>query len=356
MKKRRKGKLRVLVACILLTILAYVGWKHFHTASDTREAASQREEMRVTVVSPVSKAVRQTVHVTGVTTAREEVLVQSELTNLRITRIYADAGDQVKRGARLATLDDANLKLQLQQARADAAKAGDEYHRFQSVAGTGAVSAQSVVEKRTALESARARLADAALNLKHATITAPSGGTVTERRASIGEMVSATVPLYRIAQGSKVEAELQVPEAALAELQVKQNVDIFPNGGGTPLKGTIRLVTPRIDSASRTAVIRVALPSSKTLPVGLFVNATITTGEVQGMVIPDSALQRGASGTYVWQVGQEGVVARLAVEVVFQREDTVVIKDIPPGTRLVAKAGSFVKEGDRVSVIAEGQP
>ena len=356
MKQRRRSKWRWFLGVILLLILEYAVWKHFHHTSAPKEATAQAETMRVTVVTPHQETVRQKVPATGMTVAREEALVQSELSNVRITHVFADAGEHVARGARLATLEDASLRLTWQQARADAAKAADEYHRYQSVAGTGAVSSQSIKEKETTLQATNARLADAALNLRHATITAPTSGTITERRASIGEMVSATTPLFRIAEGNKVEAELQVPEAMISQMHLRQKVVVTPSGSAAALEGTVRLITPRVDSANRSAMVRVALPSNAALPIGLFVNATITTGEVQGMVIPATALQRDATGTYVWQVGEDNIVKRLAVEIVFQQAETLVIKDIPPETRLIAKAGAFVKEGDKVAVMTENTP
>jgi RND family efflux transporter MFP subunit len=307
-------------------------------------------QLMVTVVTPELRTVGDAVNVTGATAAREEVLVMGEIPNVRILQVFADAGDTVTQGQKLAALDDASVTLQRDQARSDFQRAQDEFTRTQPLAKSRIVSERALVEKRTLMEAAKARLEEAELHVRRALVLAPVSGVITERAATIGEMVSANMPLYRIALGNTIEVLVNVPETELEKLAVGQSVTLKVSGRAELLTGQIRVIAPRINSATRSASVRISLPTETNLPVGLFVNASIMAGEVQGMVIPATALQRDSIGTFVWAVGEDNKTVRTPVELRFQKDEQVVIAEIPATTRIIAKAGAFVKEGDVVRV------
>ena len=169
-------------------------------------------------------------------------------------------------------------------------------------------------------------------------------------RIAIGALVSANEPLYRIAHNNEIELEAHVPEAELAALKIGQKVVFTVTGRADEMEGKVRLITPRIDPANRTAMIRVALAANTSLPVGLFADATIIAGEVSGMVIPATALQQDTIGSFVWHVTAENKAARLPVRVIFRSNEDIVVNDIPNDARIVARAGAFVKEGDSLNV------
>jgi HlyD family secretion protein len=350
--KRVCMRMRWVVVCVAVGMLGW--WVFSSTFSEKPEDSAALNQLMVTVVAPEARIVGDAVNVTGMTVAREEVLVMGEIPNVRVMQVFADAGDAVVQGQKLAALDDASVRLQRDQASSDFARAQDEFKRTLPLAKSRIVSERALVEKRTVMEAAKARLQEAELNVRRSLVVAPTSGVITERMATMGEMVSANEPLYRIALGNIMEVQANVPEAELEKLAVGQSVTLRVSGRTDALTGKVRIIAPRINSATRLAHVRIALPDSTHLPVGLFVNASIVAGEVQGMVIPATALQRDSQGTFVWSVGEDSKAVRLPVDVRFQKDEQVVIAEIPTTTRIIAKAGAFVKEGDVVRV-AEAQ-
>jgi HlyD family secretion protein len=337
----------VLLIMLITAIYGGVVWfgKGRHETVQTAVALS------VTVVSPKQGTIAQQVSVTGVTIPREEIVVITELSGVRVKEVFADVGDVVKKGEKLALLDGESLSNQLAQMQSDYDRARDEFTRVNAIKNTGAVSRESVTQKRTAMQAAKAKLDDAQLNLKRSTIIAPESGIVFERKASIGALINASEPLFRIAQKGIIELEASVPEADLHTLKIGQDADIRLTGVQESISGKIRLIAPRIDSATRAASIRISLPKNSTAPVGLFANATITTGENQGIILPATAVQQDNDGRFVWKLDESKKATRLPVVITLHENDSVLVEDIPTNILIIARAGAFIKEGDAVNVV-----
>lgn len=306
--------------------------------------------LTVTVTKPWQGHIAQTLSANGATVARAEIRIMTELDGLRVRDVLADAGDRVEKGQVLARLDDQSVANQLTQLRSDYERALDAFARVDAIKDSGAVSRQLVVERRTQMQAAKARLDDAALSLKRTTILAPEGGMIFERKAVIGGLVGADEPLFRIARHHEIEVEALVPEAALADLRPGQPAFVTLAGHEGDIEGVIRLVTPHIDPATRMAAIRIRLAGMEAVPVGLFATIRIMQTQWQGALLPRTALQQDGAGTFVWDLGDGSKARRLPVTVLQADEGQVMVEEIPPHARVVARAGAFIKEGDHVRV------
>jgi HlyD family secretion protein len=309
--------------------------------------------LSVTVAKPRQGSIAETISATGVTVPREEIQVMTELPGMRVRDVLADVGDSVKKGQKLAVLDGESLANQLLQLRSDYERARDAFSRVDGIKDTGAVSKQLVMEKRTDMQVARAKLDDAELNLKRSTILAPEAGLIFERNAVIGGLVNSSEPLFRIARHHEIEMEAMAPESVLSALKIGQPVSVMLTGENTPTRGAIRLITPRVDNATRMAAIRIRLQSTNPLSVGLFATARIMQSEREGMLLPKTALQQDSTGDFVWVLSAENKGERLPIKVTLFGDEQVMVDAIPPGARVVARAGAFIKEGDRVHVVED---
>lgn len=335
-----------LIIVLIVIAIGYAGYRLL-----TKEKVEKPStDLTVTVVEPVQKILQTQLSLTGITIPREEVLVITELSNLRVREVRADVGDTVKKGQILAVLDGESLKNQQNDLQAEYERARDDYARVEGIKDTGAVSRQSVTQKRLAMQSARAKLQDAQLNLRRGNILSPVNGIIYERSAAIGALVSASEPLYRIARQGEIEVQISVPEADLTSLTRGQQVTIKLTGHSEEISGTLRLITPKVDNATRTANARISLPKGVSTAIGLFAEARIITGEQQGITLPASALQQDSQGSYVWQLDEKQKAVRLPIKVILRNDVDMIIEDIPTGSVIVARAGSFIKEGDHVNI------
>jgi multidrug efflux pump subunit AcrA (membrane-fusion protein) len=158
----------------------------------------------VTVVVPGRSDVARTVTASGPLAARRDQPIGVAGEGGRVTAVLVDAGNWVRAGQVLATIDRsvqsqtlAQLAAQIQVARADAALAQNEYDRSASLVSRGFVSKADLDRKKAARDAANARIrvAQANLNAMRAqvgrlNIVAPTAGLILSRNIEVGQIVS----------------------------------------------------------------------------------------------------------------------------------------------------------------------
>ena len=363
-------------------------------AADATPAADLQSPPSVSVVVAKLGEITSNVEVTGTLRPRETVEVGAGVDGLKIVELDADTGDEVKAGDVLARLETdmietdlqqneaqiarseaalAQAKTQIENAKAVATEADAALARAQPLAKKGIVG-QDVLDQRVqAATSAKASLANAQqgvavaqadkavleatrrqLQLKKdkATVKAPTDGLVLSRSAKLGSVVSsASGPLFEIAREGLIELAAAVPETQLATLTKGQAVTVSLPGSDDTLQGEIRLVSPKVDETTRLGDVRVALPKSDALHVGSFARGAVQVARTRGVVVPRSAVVFDGDTASV-QVVQDGTIDTRKVELGVSDGTSVEIRDgVTAGEQVVATAGTFVRDGDRVTPV-----
>lgn len=364
------------------------------------EAASSVATARlpaVTVVSAERRPVVSRAVVTGTIVPRERVMVGVDIDGRRIETLLVEEGDTVKAGDVLARLSTDTIEIELAQnasqlARADvsiaqaqaqiaeaeatAVEASAALERTRVLTERG-VSSQDLLDQRIAAEAAaRARLSSARqglalaeadktltetqrreieLRLAKTEVKAPTDGVVLVRNARIGAIASpAGGALFEIGRDGLVELDAEVTEAVLALLAPGQPVSV--QAAGSPdVEGTIRLVSPQIDPATRLGRVRVALPASTRLKAGAYARGEAEVGRSDGVALPLSAVLTN-NGTSSVQIVKDGTVVTTRVETGLTEDGVVeIVKGVAEGDQVVARAGTFLRDGDAVTPVIAGE-
>ena len=350
----------------------------------------------VTVTKAIISEIVQSVVVSGSMIARDEVLVQPEVDGLSIVAILAEEGDRVSTGQVLARLSRTTLEVQLSQneaniARADASiaqanaqiaeaqanlvAANNNFDRTKALRSSGNVSNETYDQRDAVARAAEAKLnsakqalaiaaADMALaraqrrdievKLGRTEIKAPQGGIVSRRSAKLGATaaMSAAEPLFRIVADGAVELEAEVAEVELPGLKLGQPVAVTPAGATQALAGTIRLIAPEVDKASRLGRVRVSLIGNPPVAIGSFARGVIETGRNTVVTLPLSAITYARTGATVQSV-TDGKVTTKKVQLGLAGDGRAEIASgIVAGETVVARAGTFVRDGDVITPVA----
>lgn len=350
--------------------------------------------MTISVASAVRREIAQSIPVSGTLVARDEVLVGARVEGLRLEEYLVDIGDEVEAGQVLARLDRAALDTQLERnaseiAKAEAAiahasaaineaeasevEARAALGRAQTLKQSGNVTDETLQARETAARVASARVGaqrqnlriaeaekgvvdaqrrELSLSLARAEVRAPTAGIISHRAARIGQAAGLTgEPLFRIISAGAVELEASVPEARLHTVEPGQLVIVELPGQAKPVLGSVRLVSPVIDPATRLGSVHISLMIEAMPRPGMFARATIETEHHNGLVIPRSAVLVGVEGPRV-QVIENGVVATRDVTLgVTDAGGIEIIKGLEPGEDVVARAGGFLRDGNRITAV-----
>jgi HlyD family secretion protein len=332
-----------------------------------RALSNKIDTPAVTVTEAGRSAAPTTVSIIGTIGARYDTPIGVEGDGGRVSAIYVEAGDHVKRGQVLARFDTsvlqpqvANLQAALELARAEAELAAAEYHRAVAVGKAGALSAEETERRRSSsvtadakVKVAAAQLAEAQARLARAEVRAPADGTLLTRSVEVGQTLSPGGALFRLAEGDEVELRGDVAEQDLPLLKVGQLVDVRLTGNPKVYPGHVRLLGAIIDPQTRLGMARVSLTPDPNLRPGAFARAQVTVSNAQRVVLPQTAVLTDDHGSYVLVVDSEDKVERRPVHVSGIAQGGVTIADgVSDNDRVVATAGAFLQVGEKVNPVS----
>lgn len=363
-EQRAASRRRVIViaAVLVALLLAYIGYHYFIGAKDVQVEESQAPA--VTVMAPGKQQVIRMINATGTLAARREIPVSVVGEGGRVTNVYVDAGDWVRQGQIMASIDQsvqsqqaAGLEAAVGVSRADLNLAQSNLDRAEKLVDRGFISKADIDRLTATRDSAAARLkvAQAQLNETRArnsrlNVVAPKAGFVLERSVEPGQTVTqGSGVLFLLAQNGEMELQAQLGESDLANISVGTTTQVTPVGTDRVLTGQVWQISPTIDPQSRQGIARIALGYDSALRPGGFASARIQSGTSEVAVLPESALQNDSKGSFVYIVGPDNKAQRRDVVIGEVSAAGLSVTSGLNGTeKVVLRAGGFLSPGESV--------
>jgi HlyD family secretion protein len=393
----KKSKIALLAALLASAALPNVAIAPGMAAQEAAPAKAPTPPA-IRVVSAETREIVEKRSVTGTIVAREEANAGTDLNGMTILQLNADQGDHVTKGEVLAVLDRSALDTQLAQneasriqaeanisqtesqiADAEVAvrQAGEALDRAAALHKKGFATQADLDNAVNAKDSATAKLETAKRTLEWSKaqiavieaqeksiriqigkteVKAPGDGLVLARNATLGGVVSSQGgPLFRIALNNEFELAADIPEAALPKLSQGMPVEITVAGWPAPVEGKIRLISPEVNQTSRLGMIRISLPADPAPRVGNFGRAEIEVLHRRGIAVPISAVIYQDTDAFLQKV-VSGKVSTVPVKLGARADGYVeVLSGIAEGDEVVARAGTFVADGDMVTPVRDDQ-
>jgi multidrug efflux system membrane fusion protein len=285
----------------------------------------------------------------------------------KIVERSVNVGDRVEVGQVIARLDDTDLKLAENAAKAAVAGArtrrdvaSDNVDRARALLPK-AIIAQATYDTRrneldaaaAALDSTEAQLRQASNAVEYATLKADSPGIVTAVTAEPGQVVSAGQSIVMLAHAGEMEIEVAVPEQDAADLESGQPAKVtLWAGPRSSLEGRIREIAGQADAASRTYSIRIAVSAPpRTMRLGMTASVAMRVGDQAApVVVPLTAVTESDGRPVVFVADPTTkAVRKTPVVVGAVVEDGVRIAEGLHVGELVVTAGvQFLRDGMRV--------
>ena len=349
----------------------------------------------ISVVTASEAEVSEQILVTGSLVPREEVLVTPAIEGQAISEILVEVGDHVDKGQVMARLNRDMFDVQMAQfkaqlAQSDAAKAQADAQVAQAKAnqlqasraltrtlalkGKGFATAAKLDQDQSAASVTDAQLESAmksidvalantkaieaqrdqvVLNISRADVRAQSAGIVSQRNVRLGQIGSMTgLPMFRIIADADIELDADVPDISMPRIRKGMVVAVLPAGMTDSVAGTVRLIAPEIDKATRLGHVRIALAHDDRLAIGASARGSIEVGRSKGVTLPLSAVSYDATGAYV-QIVKDNIVRTQRVAVGLRGSKSAEITSgLVVGDQVIARAGTFVRDGDRVRPVS----
>jgi RND family efflux transporter MFP subunit len=291
----------------------------------------------------------------------------------KIVERSVNVGDRVEVGQVIARLDETDLILAENSAKAAVASArsrrdvaDDNLNRAKVLLPKAFIS-QAAYDTRSnelnaaeaALESAEAQLRQATNAVGYTTLKADKAGIVTAVTGEPGQVISAGQAVITLADAGETEIAIAVPETDSGRLAVGQNAKVTLWAGpqvSTP--GRIREIGGQADAASRTYAVRIAVDGPpKSMRLGMTATVAMRVDEQAApAVVPLTALSEDGGRPIVFVVDPVGKsVRKTPVEIARVTSDGVQVSaGLQSGDMVVTAGVQFLRDGMRVRLPGEG--
>ena len=287
------------------------------------------------------------------------------------------AGDVVKKGDILATVDSKDIRDSLTQANSQVSaaeanlnKGKQDYDRATALFKSGSMTAPNYDSAKQEYENAVAQLENAKAaqkiarnNVNDFDLTAPLDGVVLQRNLDVGSLANPQTVAFVIADTKTVKAVFGVPDNTVQSLKIGDTQSLatqsYPDKVFT---GKISEIAPSADTNSRVFDVKIDIDNTDNLlKVGMIASLSLpkeAANAHQGPLVPLSAVIRSktnADGYAVFVLKSEGdkTMAELTdVELGDVHGNKItVLGGLDADARVVVNGASFLRDGQQVAVI-----
>lgn len=346
-------------------------------------SASAQQAALVSVDPIIEQQFTQTVPILGRLVAKRSGAIASRISGA-VTDVMVAVGDRVSEGQVLARVDQQNLQLRqlqaesqlaesqtrLKTAKAQLALATQDVKRLKGLADSASVSKAAyddakqqqniafarVNEAEASINSSRANLDLATLNLTYVEIKAPFDGTITEKLTEVGNYLQPGVTVFEIISDSNLELEADIPASLLGGLVRGESLQLKLENGSTH-QAELRAIIPEENPRTRTRRVRFhttlnedagELASQQSVTV--FVPASAAKDILS--VHKDAVIQRGNNRIVYVATGSEPITAeRRPIKTgAATGQRLEVLEGLEVGERVVIRGNEQLKPGQAISV------
>ena len=293
----------------------------------------------------------------------------------QITERHFQDGDNLKKGQLLFVIDPRPYKAQLDSAKASLQQANAalelakiQFERDQELVGTRAISKQDYDTKKNAvdviqaqIESAKAAIETAQINLEYCYIHSPIDGRAGARLVDVGNVVQAnTTSLLSIQRLDPIYATFTITERDLPEVQKQMSHGMLkalvrlPNDPDAAARaGKVEFLDNAVQNSTGTVNLRATVSNAdRHFWPGQFVNVKLVLAtEKSAVLVPNQATQISQQGPYLYVIKSDNTAELRPVSLgQRQGDDVVITKGLEAGERVVVTGQLLVRPGGPVHV------
>ena len=376
--------LRIVFYLVLAGLLGAAVWRIYQNQQAAKKQSADQAAALVSRPVPVQVAAAEQkpmpifVTALGTVTPYMSVTVKARVSG-ELMPVKFTEGQQVRQGETIMVIDPKPYKAALDQAKGTLAhdeallkNAQAEYRRYKALFDAGVVSKETLDSDEAAqgqyqgaIESDKAAIENAQLQLDWCTIKSPINGRIGLRLVDPGNIITAnTTNLVIINQFEPIAVDFTLPEGQLPDVlhklitDKKMPADAFDRGDIRKLSsGYLLTADNQIDTTTGTDKLKAVFANSDQLLFpNQFVNVhLILENRPSALVVPSAAIQSGQQGSFVWvvQTDAKGVTTAAIQPVkVALAEGQVTILDsgVQPGQKVVVDGADRLRPGQIVLV------
>jgi membrane fusion protein (multidrug efflux system) len=311
------------VIVIILGALAYPKLAPLWSSDDQQQMAPKTSVLNVDgyVVNP--KYIEDKIFATGTILANEEVELRSESSG-KITGIYFEEGQPVKKNQLLVKINDSELKAQKQRTEYRLSLAEKREQRQRQLLEKGGISQEDYDATLNEVNVLKSELALIQAQIDKTEVRAPFAGIIGLKYVSEGDYINPTTQIAGLQDIQPIKIDFSIPERYAYRIKTGDKVTFQVQGLDEKFEGEIYAVEPKINTQTRTVALRAisANEENQLLP-GAFADMELILQEIDdARMIPSIALIPELNGQKVF-LYRNGKVVSHSVQTGIRTEKAV---------------------------------
>lgn len=274
----------------------------------------------------------------------------------RVTAIYFDDGERVRRGKTLLSLAQREQVALVESAEAEVEEARRQLERVTRLADQNAVSQSERDTAQRNLDTAEAQLRAVQSRQRDRVLVAPFDGVLGFRQVSVGSFVRPGDIVATLIDDSELNLDFAVPSTFLRALQPGVEIEAVTDDiPGEIFVGQVATLDNRIDPVTRAVRVRAILPNPELLlRPGMFMKVTLIADPRIAPSIPEETVQPVGPDSFVFVVDyseEPPVARRVQVELGARQDGRVeVLAGLEGGQQVITEGIIRVRDGAPVVI------
>ena len=322
------------------------------TENRGKPAAVEAAPTSVEVITVQEETLEEVRHLSG-DVMPWEMLPLSFKVGGRVSKLYLNEGDEVKKGDLVAKLDPRDYELMRDLARAQVDAIEPPLKRLETLVQKDVLPPSGTDELNGRLNAAKIQKSQAEAALSYAWLRAPMSGVVIKRLVAEGDLVDPSRPVAVIADLRKVKVVLPVPQRDLPLFRNDASISITTSGVEKPFTGRVDNVGYAADAKSRTFPVTLAVENpDRSLRVGMIVEAEVPVATHRGIFVPLDAVSRDTQGQpriLVANARNGRAESRTVSTGALLGDQVLIERGLEPGAQVIIRG--LVEPGEPVSTL-----
>lgn len=331
--------------------------------AEIEELDTNKKRSLVTVKTLQDTIFKHYVEVQGDVETDQNIIIYPEFNGI-LTNVYVKEGEEVRKGQKLAKIDDGGLSSQLAQAKTQLSLTKTTYERQERLWNQNIGSEIQYLEAKTNFEAQQNAVNQLQTQLSKTIVRAPFSGTIDQVITDEGQVVNpGQNQLFRLVNLDEMYVTAEVPESYIGKINKGTEVLIELNSIGKEFEGDIEQVSNFINPNNRSFQVRVSVPNENGLVKPNLI-ATIKLNDYtakNAIVIPQNILQENANDEQIaYLVEKEndslGVAKRQVVKTGLSYNNKIEITDgLEAGQTIIIEGARSIREGQEIKITENEQ-
>lgn len=277
----------------------------------------------------------------------------------QIIELNATPGNQVKKGAVIAKLDQRQFRNELQSAQTQLDNAKSEFERAERLIAADAIAKNIFEQRKSQFEVALAQLDNAKKALEDTVLYSPFDGAVAAKLANQLDTVGPSNPVATLQTVGAAEAVVRIPASLVAKSKQINPIEttvVLDSAPELPMVAEMLEASGVADEKSQTFEVKFGFTPPESLRILPGMTGVVksklsfSNGAAPQIAVPLNAVLSDGDGQFVWIAsGEPLVVTRRNVTVGASVGESLAIdKGLTDGEVIVGAGASYLFEGMKI--------